>query len=324
MRWKLSWSITLPGTNPGPLFFDEATASLLVADGWGVSYQSMSMRQVDIRTGRQGATVRTKAALRAVAKGTSQNAFYLLGDKALFIHDGSTLERRAAFDRRVPRYSNQVAEFEAGSVLLGTPSGVRLYELATGKTKRVFSQRAAALLRYGPRVLAVLEDGCIHEYQGRRWQTLSSFEAPIFRAAIDLTRGLVAGLVGPMFSPIGPDGLPVQEYAPPTSSDVCLLALGHESQSRAGKLPLFAQTVGFVGDQVVVAALDEGVTRVASAPLGNAEVTFAAGTLEGSLQGIVDHVGIATSVFRPGTDTCRLSIYTITSTTAAPAAPAAS
>src|SRR5271165_6081542 len=104
MTWLRQWTLEVAGATAGAIGLDAAQESLLVADGWGVAFAALSVKRVDVRTGRVLAAARTRTPIRAFGwQGRSDaRALFLLGDKKIFVHDPETLERRTVHDERVP------------------------------------------------------------------------------------------------------------------------------------------------------------------------------------------------------------------------------
>jgi hypothetical protein len=123
MRWAERWAVEVPGHTARAIGFDSRTDSVLVADGWGVAFASLSARAIDAATGAVRARVRTARSIRAFGAG-SGDTLLLLGDKSVAVHDATTLERRSLHDVRVPRYSNAIASLPDGRVALMAPSAL--------------------------------------------------------------------------------------------------------------------------------------------------------------------------------------------------------
>jgi hypothetical protein len=179
MRWSAPWAIDVPGQTAHAIGFDTRTDSVLVADGWGVAFASLSVRRIDAATGDIRAQVRTGRSIRAFGIGP-EDTLLLLGDKSIAIHDASTLERRAVHDIRVPRYSNAIAPLPDGSVALMAPSGLVAFELATGRSRKLSKVPAVALGTFEKKAVAVLEDGSVVVAGG---DLIGTFESPCFTDA---------------------------------------------------------------------------------------------------------------------------------------------
>jgi hypothetical protein len=287
MKWTRRWTTELVGAAAWRVWFDAPAESLLVADGWRVAFASLSVRRVDVHTGRVVATVRTRTPIRAVGRspGSDGEVLLLLGDKKIFAHDAQTLVRRAEYSGHVPRYANGICSLGETRVALAAPNALVEYDLAASRVaRRVSKAPAVALDTVDGRPIAVLADGSVLSREGS-WDVVARFDEPCYSACIDTTSGMVAGLAGIRTSPYDAEGRP-QGVPSPRSRSLHLGCLRGGWAPRRVRLPFDVAGVAIVGDRIVGIAVEGGQTRVTShridQPDSEAEVGAVAGTWVGS------------------------------------------
>jgi len=129
------WSRPLAGFAAHAWFIHRPSASVFVADGWGVTVASSSFRRYDLATGEELARVRTGTAVRCVA--------WLLGGEELIAATDSRLLRlgtvdlveRRRWERRIPRYLDSMALVDDGSRVVAanwTRPSFGIIDLGTG------------------------------------------------------------------------------------------------------------------------------------------------------------------------------------------------
>lgn len=209
MNWTRCWTLEAAGAVAGRIWFDATGGSLLVADGWGVAFAALGVRRVEPSTGRVLATVRTRTPIRAFGRAgrSLADALFLLGDKRIFVHDAATLERRAEYATRVPRYSNAICEVGEATVALAAPAALVQYDLTTSRSRRASNARAVALDVVDGRPFSVLADGVVAS-RTDDWKPIGGFEEACYIAHIDAASGVVAALGGVRASAYDDDGNP--------------------------------------------------------------------------------------------------------------------
>ena len=55
------WRATVPGLDAQELATDAASSTVVIADGWGVSYAALRLHRFDLATGNRTASVRTRS-----------------------------------------------------------------------------------------------------------------------------------------------------------------------------------------------------------------------------------------------------------------------
>lgn len=276
MRWSALWAIDVPGQTAHAIGFDVRTDSVLVADGWGVAFASLSVRRIDAATGDIRAQVRTGRSIRAFGIGPD-DSLLLLGDKSIAVHDASTLERRAVHDVRVPRYANAIEPLPDGSVALMAPSALVAYELASGRSRKLSKLPAVALGTFENKAIAVLEDGSVVVAGG---DLIGTFESPCVTGCIDASTGAIAALGG-----VRVDGQ--------RSMVLHITSLRTRWTSQTIVLPTAAAAVGVVDSQVVTIDTHHGPIRVVAVSAadqpGPAEALSTSIVGFAGSRGIVDH-----------------------------------
>ncbi len=279
MKWAEQWAIDVPGHTAHTIGFDARTDSVLVADGWGVAFASLSVRAIDVTTGAIRARVRTARSIRAFGVGPD-DTLLLLGDKSVAVHDAKTFERRSLHDSRVPRYSNAIASLPDGRVALMAPAALIAYELATGRSRKLSKVPAVALGTVADKTLALRADGSVVAADG---EPIGSFGAPCYTGCIDGSTGIIAALRGVRKQE--PD-----RYEWPRSTTLLMACLGSDWAPKTIELPATAATVGVIGGHVVTVNTHQGPMRVvAIASDGKPE---AAETFPTSLLGFAASRGI--------------------------------
>ena len=310
MNWNKAWTLTLPGMRPGTIGTDPLTASLLIADGWGVAFAALEVRKVEAASGRVVATVRTRTPIRAFGRAaqSTADAFFFVGDEKIFLHDATTLERLSVHEERVPRYSNAISDIGGSLVSLAAPNALVEYDWQTSKSHRVTKVPAVAHAFVDQRLVALLADGTVLA-RATDWEPVGTFGQPHFAGVIDAESALVTGLAGERAAPYDSNGNP-QPVPAPRSRSLQIASLRGQWQPRSLELPFSAITVGVVGDMLVAIQDIQGVqTTVAHAPIG---LTQAAriDTLPGQFAAFAGPHGLVMLLPAPDRGSITLSLFT--------------
>ncbi len=292
MDWTRRWTIDAPGNRAGAIALDVGDGTILLADGWGVAFPALSVRRLDSATGRELARVRTRTPIRAFARAAHvPNAVYFVGDSKVFLHDASTLERRAVFDTRIPRYSNGLVDIDADMVVFATSKALVECHLPTGKSRRPVALPAYDLARVDERPVAVLADGRVLARSGE-WSHVGQVGAACSRAFIDPATGRVAALTGARPGAYDADGRP-QRVTTPRSAEAWVASVRGPWQPRRVELPFDAMMVGIVEDRVVAVDSVLAQTRIASRSFADDSGAWSEEVLEGWFRGFVGTIGFA-------------------------------
>lgn len=311
MAWVQKWTLRAPGITADTISFDERSDSLLIADGWGVAFSALEVRRVDANSGRVLDRVRTRTSIRAFGRASASDAVFFVGDKKLFVHDATTLERRSVYEGRVPRYCNAIYDMGDGTVALAAPNALVEYDCRVGTARRVsksapvIARGAITLGRVDERVLCLLADGTVLVRAGK-WESLEKFQRPHYTGAIDGRTGLVVALAGERASPYDENGNP-QSVAWPQSRVLTMAWLRGPWNTRELELPFPADMVGIGrGAVVAVGASAGGRTAVASVDLA-LDRPIAVDQLPGQFLAFAGPSGLITSA--GGRDFHELSMF---------------
>lgn len=129
------WTTSLPESLTGSMrpVFDRATSSVYVADGWGTSYASLSLRRLSIADGAVTAAVRLRAPVFSVALGDDAEHVVGATGKRLIELRRSNLEETARWDKNVPRYAHYAARSGPYALLMGWAGpSVGIFDLRSG------------------------------------------------------------------------------------------------------------------------------------------------------------------------------------------------
>jgi hypothetical protein len=314
MTWVRKWTLRAPGWTADTIGFDDRSASLLIADGWGVTFSALEVRRVDARSGRVLGSVRTRTSIRAFGRAIAGDDVFFVGDKKLFLHDATTLERRSVYDHRVPRYCNAICDLGDGTVALAAPNALVEYDCRVGAARRVsksapvIARGALTLGRIDERVLCLLADGTVM-LRAEKWEALGKFHGPHHTGAMDEGTGLVVALAGERASPYDENGNP-QSVAWPRSRTLTMATLRGPWTTRELELPFPAFMVGVVrGEAVAVGAFAGGETEVACVDLHAPDRPITVGQLPGRFFAFAGPSGIVTSAGSQGRDFHELSMF---------------
>ena len=150
------WTTRLRGYEAHGIAIEPALDSIYSGDGWGVpSYASMRIRRLDLGTGDEVATFRAFNGLRCSAI-LDNGALLAVSDAKFFELDALTLEERARWDRRMPRYGNSLAVIDRTVVVADWMNPrVALVDLRTGGVRRRDAPEMTKVLARGSEPLLV-------------------------------------------------------------------------------------------------------------------------------------------------------------------------
>jgi hypothetical protein len=280
------------------MFYDAARSSVLLADGWGVPFAALSTYRFDAKSGRELARVRTRKAIRTMGPADEDGkTVYLLGDKEIFVHDASTLDRARGYSVRVPRYANAIRQSGVDTVALAAPNALVEYHLPTGKRRRIRAHAACAVEVVAGKTTAVLVDGSVLR-RGDDWDGVGSFGRPLYVAAIDSRSGWAVALAGERPRAYDESGAP-QPYAWPRSRQIHFGCITGEWRPRVSELPIAAITLGIFGEHVCAAGhTKNGVVAIATVPVTEPGSLWNVETFDGRFEGFVGGWGFLTSMER--------------------------
>jgi hypothetical protein len=150
------WTIETPGHWAHTFAAEPGGRSLLIADGWGVAYRSLSLHRVDLGTGELVRKRRIGDVMRCFAFDEGSGRILVACDKRLRLLEADSLAELERWDRRVPRYANGIA-WRGRKVLMRTETreAASVFDLDTGRHRRW------QLGEIGAASLNVLDDGRI-------------------------------------------------------------------------------------------------------------------------------------------------------------------
>ncbi|MBB2924056.1 hypothetical protein [Cellulomonas cellasea] len=157
------WRAQVPGQTALTLAVDAPSGSVFVSDGWGVTYASLGVHRLDLRTGARLASART--AQRAVgALRVAHGALWVATDRRLVRLTLAGLEETARWDGLVG-HPQQLVVHGAQAVLAGglAPT-ISVLDTATGSVRR---RRAGAQPVLGGAPDGVRVVSAVH---GSRWR----------------------------------------------------------------------------------------------------------------------------------------------------------
>src|SRR4051794_20877391 len=132
------WSRPLAGFAAHAPFIHRPSGSVFVADGWGVTFASLSFRRYDLATGEELARVRTGTSVRCVAWLPGGEELIAATDSRLLRLGTTDLAERQRWERRIPRYLDSMALVDDGSRVVAanwTRPSVGIVDLATGSVR---------------------------------------------------------------------------------------------------------------------------------------------------------------------------------------------
>jgi hypothetical protein len=310
MPWTLRWTISNPGASAGAIGVDVDRESILVADGWGVAFASLQVRRIDAKTGECRAATRTRASVRAYGR-SDPNGLFIVGDKRLWLVDPASLERRAEYAERVPRYVNGIVALSAlGSphiVALRAPKTLVEFDLVTSRARKVSKAIPLAMEMVGARLIAVLADGSVVARTGA-WTLVGRFPTPCFDATIDPTSGAVAALEGEVRGAYDAEGN-AQNYERPRSQRVHLANVCVDFASVTKVVPIRAQGLGIAsGLLIALAPMDKA--NCATLALDSLDEPMRLDQLHGRFAGFAGPYGIVTYAIDREHDEMSLSLFT--------------
>lgn len=137
LQGVVRWSTTIPGFAAHAGRIHAPSNSLLVADGWGVSFAGLRFRRLDLATGAEIASIRTGTQIRCFAVLPGDLELIGATDSKLYRLGLAQLDERQRWDRRIPRYSDSIVVRD-GFALVANWSGTRvaIVDLAGGGVRR--------------------------------------------------------------------------------------------------------------------------------------------------------------------------------------------
>jgi hypothetical protein len=144
---RLRWTINVCGFGAQTFVIREETKDLYLADGWGTAYAAIRLRRLDLETGREQSSVRLGNQARCIAFAQTGRELIAATDTKLFLLDGATLGERQRWDRRVPRYPNQIL-WRGHQLVMGgwLRPALSIFDLNTERIRRVSTGRWPLLL----------------------------------------------------------------------------------------------------------------------------------------------------------------------------------
>jgi len=132
------WTIEVPGDKPHGYAVTRNHDSLVLSDGWGVAFPSLTLRRFDVAEGSLLAERRLGDAARAVGFGPGGEQMIAAFDKRLRLIDVESLEEVERWESRVPRHANAVV-WRDRQVLLrnGNHDTAFVFDLDTGRHRRL-------------------------------------------------------------------------------------------------------------------------------------------------------------------------------------------
>ena len=157
------WQIEVPGHVAHSFAVVPGASGLLVSDGGGVAYGSMTLRRHDLATGAVVASRRIRDHARCFAFAADGSQFIAAFDKRLRRVDAESLEVLEAWDRRVPRYADELAWADDAVLLKNAVGGTAFtVDLRTGRQLRhEIGPGAAFWPRDDGRLIALTVDGSV-------------------------------------------------------------------------------------------------------------------------------------------------------------------
>jgi hypothetical protein len=162
------WTLELPGSRPAELAATRDASAVLVSDGWGVAYRSLTLRRLNLRDGSLEAKRRIGDSGRCFAFDVSGENFIAAFDKRLRLMRTDSLEELEVWDRRVPRYANAIV-WAGRRVLLRNDARANVFDLDSGTTRRfTLGEIGGDLLHQRPDGKVVA--GGVRGEQGTVWE----------------------------------------------------------------------------------------------------------------------------------------------------------
>lgn len=167
------WTTELPHSltgSPAPVF-DPTTDSLLVADGWGTPFASLSLRRLSLSDGKVTGTARIRSAVYSTASSPSSESILVACDKRLLELDRTTLGEIKRWDKRVPRYAHHCVRIGELAVCMSWRGPtVGLFDLGDGSCRRKTVGSCQGLYRHGDRSVLICsgKEGIVATYDTER------------------------------------------------------------------------------------------------------------------------------------------------------------
>lgn len=103
------WTTELPYSLTGSMVpvFDAVTGSLLVSDGWGTPFASLSLRRLSLSGGEVTGAARVRSAVYSTALSPSPESILVASGKRLLELERTTLRETRRWDKGGPQYAHR-------------------------------------------------------------------------------------------------------------------------------------------------------------------------------------------------------------------------
>lgn len=148
------WTTELPYSLTGSMapVLDATTGSLLVSDGWGTPFASLSLRRLSLSNGEVTGTAHVRSAVYSTALSTSPEAILVASGKRLLELERTPLRETRRWDKGVPQYAHHVVRIGELAVCMssrGSTAGI--FNLDDGSCRRKTVGSCQGLYRHGDR-----------------------------------------------------------------------------------------------------------------------------------------------------------------------------
>lgn len=148
------WTTELPYSLTGSMVpvFDAMTGSLLVSDGWGTPFASLSLRRLSLSHGEVTGTARVRSAVFSTALSSSPESILVASGKRLLERERTTLRETRRWDKGVPQYAHHAVRIGELAVCMSSRgSTVGLFSLDDGSCRRKTVGSCQGLYRHDAR-----------------------------------------------------------------------------------------------------------------------------------------------------------------------------
>ncbi|WP_441290963.1 hypothetical protein ACSRUE_10995 [Sorangium sp. KYC3313] len=148
------WTTELPYSLTGSMVpvLDAMTGSLLVSDGWGAPFASLSLRRLSLSDGEVTGAARVRSAVVSTALSPSPESILVASGKRLLELERATLREMRRWDKGVPQYAHHVVRIGELAVCMssrGPTAG--LFHLDDGSCRRKTVGSCQGLYRHDAR-----------------------------------------------------------------------------------------------------------------------------------------------------------------------------